>query len=128
MLKVAKEKFVLLLGDSKFRLNIVFKFLLENQKSVHDCLFNETSSIVQTHCELLYEVINKTYQSNPKNFLESLYSDKTTSINDLYDNCARLVENLLNIFPKVNSKLINRTVPILYVNNFFLEIFSKKFS
>jgi len=128
LLKVAKEKFVLLLGDSKFRLNIVFKFLLENQKSVHDCLFNETSSIVQTHCELLYEVINKTYQSNPKNFLESLYSDKTTSINDLYDNCARLVENLLNIFPKVNSKLINRTVPILYVNNFFLEIFSKKFS
>lgn len=120
MLKVAKEKLVLLLADSKFRLNTVIKFLLENQKSVHDCLFNETPSIVQTHCELLFEVINKTYQSNPRSFLESLYRDKSVTIGDLYDNCARLIETLLNIFPRVNAKLVNRSVPILYVKNFLL--------
>lgn len=115
MLKVAKEKFVLLIGDSQNRLNTVFKFLLENQKSVHDCIFNETPSIVQTHCELLYDVIFKTYQSDPKSFMQSLYKEKDTLDSNLYDQCARLIENLINIFPKVNSKLVNRTIPILYV-------------
>ena len=116
MLIVAKEKFVLLIGDSKNRLNTVFRFLLENQKSVHDCIFNESPSIVKTHCELLFDVILKTYQSDKRNFLESLYKEKDESASDLYENCARLIENLINIFPKVNSKLVNRTIPILYVN------------
>lgn len=116
MLKVAKEKFVLLVGDSKFRLNTFFKFLLENQKLVQDCLFNETSSIVQTHCELLFELINKTYLTNPKGFMESLNRDQSITISDLYDNCAKFIESLIKIFPKVNSKLVNRTIPILYVN------------
>ena len=116
MLKVAKEKFVLLIADSKDRLNTVFRFLLENQKSMHDCIFNESQSIVQTHCELLNDVISKTYQSDPKSFIESLYKEKDVSASNLYDNCARLIDNLLNLFPKVNAKLVNRTIPILYVS------------
>ena len=115
MLKVAKEKFILLIGDSTNRLNTVFKFLLENQKSVHDCIFNESLSIVETHCELLFDAISKTYQSDPKRFLESLYRTKEDSTCDLYDNCTSLIQNLLNIFPKVIGKLVNRTIPILYV-------------
>lgn len=117
MLKVAKDKFVLLIGESKFRLSTVFKFLLDNEKSLNDCLFNETPSIVQSHCELLYDVIYKTYNSNPKSFIKSLYKDKSETANpDLYDNCARLLESLLSLFPKVSPKLVNRTAPILYVN------------
>lgn len=115
MLRVAKQKFVLLIGDSKNRLNTVFTFLLENNKSLQDCIFNENPSIVQTHCDLLFDVIFKTYQSDPKSFIESLYKEKDASGTDLFDNCARLIENLLNIFPKVNSKLVNRSIPILYV-------------
>lgn len=125
MLKVAKEKFVLLIADSKNRLNTIFKFLLENQKSLHDCIFNESHSIVQTHCELLFDVISKTYQSDPKSFIESLYREKDVSASDLYENCARLIENLLNIFPKVNAKLVNRSIPILYVSYFLNSIFKK---
>lgn len=116
MLKIAKEKLILLIGDSKNRLNTVFKFLLENEKSLHDCIFNETTSIVQTHCELLYDLISKTYMTDSKSFIDALNKEKDGLESDLYSNCTRLIDNLINLFPKVNSKLVNRTIPILYVN------------
>ena len=126
---MAKDKFINLIGSSENRLNSVFRFLLENQKCLNDCLFNEAQGIVNIHCEMLYEIIYKTYQSNPLSFISSLRKDLSeTNDLDLYDNCAKIIEHILSFFPKVSSKLVNRTSPILNVLifltiNFFLLFF-----
>ena len=117
-MKIAKEKFVILLGDNKFRINTFIKYLIDNPKTLQDCLFHESSSIVSTHCELIYDAINQAYQINPKNIMEYLNrkNEEVSDIDELSQNAGKLFEILLAFFPKINSKLTNRTFPLLYVN------------
>jgi hypothetical protein len=111
---------VILLGDNKFRLNILIKYLLENQKNLQDCLFHESASIVSTHCELIYDAFNKVFQLNQKNIMDYLNrTNQEDSVNDeLSQNAGKLFEILLGLFPKINPKLTNRTYPLLYVSKF----------
>jgi len=117
-LKIAKDKFVILLGENKFRINTFIKYLIENPKNLQDCLFHESSAIVSTHCELIYDAINKAYQINPKNIMDYLNrkDEEISNIEELSQNTGKLFEILLGFFPKINSKLTNRTYPLLYVS------------
>lgn len=126
-MKIAKEKFVILLGNNKFRINIFVKYLLDNPKCIQDCLFHESSAIISTHCELIYDVFNKAYNINSKNLMSYLNRKDDNEIQEDLDelsiNAARLFEHLLAFFPKINNKLTNRTYPLLYVkfkNNIIL--------
>jgi hypothetical protein len=117
-LKIAKDKFVILLGDNKFRINTFVKYLIDNPKSIQDCLFHENSGIISTHCELIYEAFNKAYLLNPNNVMRYLNrkDDVPEGIDELSINSAKLFEHLLLFFPKINNKLTNRTYPLLCVS------------
>ena len=112
---------MILLGDNKFRLNTLIKYLLENQKNLQDCLFHESSSIVSTHCELIYDVFNKVFEANQKNVMDYLNrkNEEDFISDELSQNAGKLFEILLGFFPKINSKLTNRTYPLLYVRKYF---------
>jgi hypothetical protein len=117
-LKIAKDKFVILLGENKFRINTFIKYLIDNPKSLQDCLFHESNAIVSTHCELIYDAFNKAYQINSNNIIHYLKrkEDDISNIEELSYNTGRLFEILLGFFPKINGKLTNRTYPLLYVS------------
>jgi hypothetical protein len=117
-LKIAKDKFVILLGDNKFRINTFVKYIIDNPKCLQDCLFHESSAIVSTHCELIYDTFNKAYQINSNNIMDYLRrkDEDISNIEELSYNAGKLFEILLGFFPKINSKLTNRTYPLLYVS------------
>ena len=119
---------MILLGDNKFRINTFVKYLIDNPKTLQDVLFHERSSIISTHCELIYDAINQAYQINTKNFMDYLNrkNEEVADIDELSQNAGKLFEIILGFFPKINSKLTNRTFPLLYVNKNFILIFYLK--
>ena len=96
-------------------LNDVFLYLNDNLKLLSEVLFNESTNIVQNHCELLYELILKAFKSNPNEFRNSVYtrnyhSKKVSSIS------LKIIDFIFSQFPRIPVRFVSKVGPILQVN------------
>lgn len=115
LLKTAKNKFIHILELSPGSLGSVFNYFTEHLKNVYDSLINENIHIVNVHSELLFDVIEKAYQANPSEFLKAISSN--SSRNNFYDNVIKLIDFIINIFPRVPGRYFTKTGPVLNLIN-----------
>lgn len=97
------------------------KYLIENQKNLQDSIFHESPEVSTTHITLMFNAIINAYRLNKENFMKYLNrkSDEEISkenIDDLSQNSGKLLEILLEFFPKLNPKLTNKSGPLCSVS------------
>jgi hypothetical protein len=89
--------------------------LNENLKLLKDVLLNEETNIVQNHCELLFELINKAVKLDPLGFKESL-NKPLESLNDkLPDILVRIIDFIVGFFPRIPGRFVPKITSLLKV-------------
>lgn len=111
LLKTAKDKFIHILELSPNSLSSVFEFYNDNYKALINCLLNENGYIVAIHSEILFQVIEKAFKDNQEEFMKAAFSDD--SENPLYINLIRLLDSIINLFPRIPSKFVNKVSPMI---------------
>lgn len=105
LLGTAKEKFLHILDLSPHSLKAVFHYLIDNLKLVSEVLLNENPNIVQNHAELLSELIKRVF-------------GKTSSEEEVenFEKAKRILEFVVDLFPRIPGRLVPKIGPILQVN------------
>jgi len=87
-------------------------------KLLGDVLLNESSNIVQNHCELLFELVKKGFEQNKEEFRSAFYN-KNPHSNKLPDIIVRILDFIISFFPRVPGRFVSKIGPVLQVNIFF---------
>jgi ubiquitin carboxyl-terminal hydrolase 34 len=116
LLKTAKDKFMHILELSPHSLESVINFYMENYKTLSNCLLNEIPQVMNIHCELFYEILEKAYKADSEMFFRALgYNSHEQPVSKIYEELIKIFDSIISIFPRVPSKLVNRIEPIVTI-------------
>lgn len=113
LLKTAKDKFLNLVELCPSSLPIVFEYYNENLKLYLECILNDNPIIIQTHCEMLFQLISLAYNKNPKEFMRAAIRKTEEPILEIYSNIIKLIELTISLFPKMPNKYVSKVGPLL---------------
>jgi len=114
LLRPAVEKYIAIIENNPDCLLISFDFILDNKKLVLDALFNDDVFIVKTNATMLNKLIEIGYSYDPTIFRECVVELNEHSISG---KTIKLCDFLLELFPRIQSKYVNKIYPLYEVNN-----------
>jgi hypothetical protein len=92
---------------------VVFNYLSSNLQTLKSNILNESYFIIETHSELLYELIRIAYEVLQPNSFEQLILMTGTS--KLATDLMTVLDFIVNLFPKLPANLVCKCSPILKV-------------
>jgi hypothetical protein len=118
LLKPAKDKFIHMIQNQPVCLIPVWDYIGRHHKQLHDLILNENELVIINNIEMLYQLFKFAYEESPENFLEASRSSEYAE--NIYGNAIKTLDFIINIFPKVPGRMVNRTGPIMKVIFIFI--------
>ena len=93
---------------------IVFNYLSDNLQSLKTNILNESFFIIDTHTELLFELVRLAFKVlQPNDFEEFI---KMSETNKLAKDLLNVLDLIVNLFPKLPNNIVCKSLPILKVS------------
>ena len=112
LLKTAKDKFLHILESQPVCLQPVWEYLISHKKQLFDLLLNDSETLSIEYCDMVYELILMTYKYSPQKFV-SAFNNVFGDEDDMYVYIRKIVDGILFIFPRVPTRLISKTAPVI---------------